>query len=128
MEVNSEIAFRAIRKNGVKILNNGKIQTIDLIRSLDSEEAISTDLYEEMTDKTKNWNNTDSLEHLLKHLRTNVQADGQLFVSFVKVLYDCDYEDVAMALLETYNCKVFIYIIIIYYIIILLIIVRCLYI
>ncbi len=108
MEINSEIAFRAIRKNGVKILNNERIQTIKLIRSLDSEEAVSPDLYEEMTDKTKNWSNTDSLEHLLKHLRTNVQADGQLLVSFVKVLNDCEYKDIAMALLETYNCKEFI--------------------
>lgn len=107
MEVDPEVAFRAIRKNGSKMLNDSSIETIKLIRALDSEEIISPELYEDMTDKTKNWGNTDSLEHLLKHLRTAIQKDGQLFIPFVKVLFECDYSNVASALLATYNCKFF---------------------
>ena len=105
MEVDSEVAFRSIRKNGSKMLNDSTIVTIDLVRQLDSDEVISTELYEEMTDKTKQWNNTDSLEHLLKQLRPEIQKNGKVFVALVKVLYSCGYDATASTLLATYNCK-----------------------
>ncbi len=105
MEIDSEIAFRSIRKNGNNMLKDSTINTIHLVRQLDSDEVISPELYEEMTDKTKQWSNTDSLEHLLKQIRPLIQKDGALFASFVKALFDCGYDITAETLLTTYNSQ-----------------------
>ena len=100
--MNSVVAKRALAQC-TDVIIDSSIDPFDLARRLYSKEVISESIYKKVVDMETRDTSKYRLERILGHLRDHVTRDANILISFLNILKDLKYQDLAALIVKKYK-------------------------